>query len=219
MAELVSRGAASVVAGMRDPGKAPVWEVDDGRVHVARLDITDDESVLSVAGDHDIDLLINNAGIWGPIGLLAAPDLTTARLEMETNFFGTLRMCRAFVPTLRRSQGCIVNVLSIGALASVPLAGSYAASKAAALSLTQALRAELADDGVCVHAVIAGKIASDMARGREQSAAPPADVATAILDGVEQGDFMIYPDPQSQHIRQLAEAGGDALLDYLGAKR
>ena len=67
--------------------------------------------------------------------------------------------------------------------------------------------------------VIAGKIASDMARGRENEAASPAEVAASILEGVEQGEFMIYPDPQSRHVQDLAAAGGDTLLDYLGAKR
>ena len=219
VSELLARDTRTVVAGVRGPAGPRPASFADARVTMAKLDVTDDADVESAAHLWDIDLLINNAGVWGPVSLLAAADLSTARREMETNYFGTLRMCRAFAPGLRRAQGTIINILSISALASMPAAGSYSASKAAALSLTQALRAELADDHVAVHAVIAGKIHSDMAGGRARGGALPGEVAAAILDAVENDQFMIFPDPQAQLVAELAAADQDALLAFMGSRR
>ena len=91
----------------------------------------------------------------------------------------------------------MVNVVSIGALAAVPVLPAYSISKAAALSLTQSQRALLAGHGVSVHAVMPGPIDTDMVRDLDIPKAPPADVANAALDGVEQGEEEI-PDPMSQ---------------------
>ena len=88
---------------------------------------------------------MNNAGINHHQGVLAATDLEAARAEMETNYFGTLAMCRAFAPVLKANGGgAVINMLSILARVNLPAMGSLCASKAAALSLTQCVRAELA---------------------------------------------------------------------------
>ena len=83
----------------------------------------------------------------------------------EETYFGIYDLTTAFLPALRRSQGAVVNILSIVALAPLPLIASYSISKAAAFSLTQSLRAFLAGQGVRVHAVLTGPVDTDMNRG------------------------------------------------------
>src|SRR5436309_13362633 len=99
---------------------------------------------------------------------------------------------------LTRSRGVIVNVVSVGAVAAIPFLPAYSTSKAAALSLTQSLRALLAGKGVSVYAVLPGPIDTDMVRDLDLPKTPPEDVARAMLDSVEWGDEDIFPDPMSQ---------------------
>jgi NAD(P)-dependent dehydrogenase (short-subunit alcohol dehydrogenase family) len=109
--------------------------------------------------------------------------------------FGTYDVTHAFLPALTRSQGAIVNNLSLMALAPLPLTPAYAISKAAAFNLTQSLRALLAGRGVRVHAVLTGPTDTDMTRGFDIPKASPQSVAKAIFDGVEAGEEDIFPTP------------------------
>jgi NAD(P)-dependent dehydrogenase (short-subunit alcohol dehydrogenase family) len=123
------------------------------------LDITDDQSVAAVAAQGaDVTLLVNNAGINLRSPFIAAPSMAAARREMETNYLGTLAMCRAFAPALVRNTAfggsAIVNMLSILAKVTLPNLGSYCATKAALLRLTEGVRAELGPKGVDVLAVM-----------------------------------------------------------------
>jgi short-subunit dehydrogenase len=93
------------------------------------------------------------------------------------------------------------------ALAALPLTPAYSASKAAAFSLTQSLRALLAGRGVTVHAVLTGPVDTDMTRGFDIPKAAPESVAQAILDGVEDGEEEIFPDPMSQAMAEGWRSG------------
>jgi NAD(P)-dependent dehydrogenase (short-subunit alcohol dehydrogenase family) len=115
--------------------------------------------------------------------------------HLAVNLFGTWAVTQAFLPLLTRSGGAIVNNVSLMALAALPLTPAYSASKAAAFSLTQSLRALLAGRGVTVHAVLTGPVDTDMTRGFDIPKASPASVARAIFDGVEAGEEDIFPDP------------------------
>src|SRR5262249_57615236 len=111
-----------------------------------------------------VSLLVNNAGVMKASAFIEAPDLDAARLEMETNYFGTLNMCRAFAPLLAANGGgAIVNMLSVASFYTNPFTASYGASKAAAWSLTNGIRTELHYRGTLVVAVHAAFIATDMA--------------------------------------------------------
>jgi short-subunit dehydrogenase len=103
---------------------------------------------------------------------------------------------------LKRSKGAIVNNLSLLALAPLPLTPAYSISKAAALSMTQSLRALLADHGVMVHAVFTGPVDTDMTRGFEIPKASPESVAQGIFDGLQNGEEDIFPDSLSQSIAE-----------------
>jgi short-subunit dehydrogenase len=104
------------------------------------------------------------------------------------------------LPFLTDSRGAIVNVLSLGAVAAVPFNPDYSISKAAALSLSQSLRAVLAGRGVSVHVALPGPVDTDMTRGLDIPKASPEAVARAIVDGVERGEEEIFPDPMSASI-------------------
>jgi NAD(P)-dependent dehydrogenase (short-subunit alcohol dehydrogenase family) len=146
-----------------------------------------------------LDVLINNSGI-APYDDLSDPAVIEQTLAV--NFFGPFNVTRAFLQLLKRSKGAIVNNLSLMALAPLPLTPAYAISKAAALSMTQSLRALLAAHGVTVHGVFPGPVDTDMTRGFEIPKASPESVAQGIFDGLANGEEDIFPDPLSQSIAE-----------------
>ena len=134
---LLDAGARRVYAAARNRQTLATLAQRDSRVIPVALDITDDSSVQAAAAQLiDIDLLVNNAGAELGARLIGALDLSAARQEMEVNYFGLLRMSRAFAPILAANGGgTLINVLSILAPVASPAAGSYSASKASALSV------------------------------------------------------------------------------------
>ena len=193
--EALRRGAARIYAGTRQPLVAA-----DGRVTPLRLDVTDAAQVeRAVAAVESLDILINNAGVAVSDDL---GDRAVLERHLAVNLLGTYAVTQAFLPKLIRSGGAVVNNVSMMALAPLPLTPSYAVSKAAAFNLTQSLRALLAGRGVTVHAVLTGPVDTDMTRGFEIPKASPESVARAILDGVENGDEDIFPDPMSASVAE-----------------
>jgi NAD(P)-dependent dehydrogenase (short-subunit alcohol dehydrogenase family) len=188
--EALRRGATRVYAGTRQPLAHP-----DARVTPLTLDVTNPAQVQRAAGQvESLDVLINNAGIWLSDDL---SDRAGLDQHLAINLFGTYGVTRAFLPLLVRSQGTIVNNVSLMALAPLPLTPAYAISKAAAFSLTQSLRALLAGQGVRVHAVLTGPTDTEMTRGLDIPKSPPEAVARGIFDGVENDEEDIFPDPMS----------------------
>jgi NAD(P)-dependent dehydrogenase (short-subunit alcohol dehydrogenase family) len=188
--QALERGARRVYAGARQPFTHPA-----SRVTPLLLDVTDAAHVEAAAkAVDDLDVLVNNAGqaAYGDLG-----DRAVLEQQLAVNLFGPYAVTQAFLPSLIRSRGVVVNVLSLAALASVPVMPAYSVSKAAALSLTQGLRALLGAHGVRVHAVLAGPLDTDMTRDLDIPKALPAAVAQAILDSVNAGEDDIFPDPLS----------------------
>lgn len=196
---LLSQGCQTIYAAARKPERVrDLVDQGGGRVKALQLDITDPRQCAAAAkAAGDIDLLINNAGSLASYGLL---DASRDQLERDfaVNFFGTLEMTRAFAPALERTGGALVNVLTLVSLASMPGIGGYSASKAAAFSMTQALRGELHSRGVRVFGVYPGAVDTDMIRAFEMDKAAPADVARRTLDGVLRDEEDIFPDPMSE---------------------
>jgi len=193
--EALRRGAKRVYAGTRG-----TFDITDERVRPLMLDVTESEQIeLAVRQVGSLDVLINNSGI-APFDDLSDPDVIERALAV--NFFGMYKVSRALLPKLKRSQGAIVNNLSLVALAPLPVVPAYSISKAAALSMTQSLRALLASEGVTVHGVFLGPIDTDMNRGFDIPKAPPESAAKGIFDGLENGEEDIFPDPVSQSIAE-----------------
>jgi NAD(P)-dependent dehydrogenase (short-subunit alcohol dehydrogenase family) len=140
--------------------------------------------------------------------------------DFAVNVFGTLATSKAFLPALERAgaagHAALVNVLSVVSLASMPAIGGYAASKAAAFSATQALRAELAARRIAVHAVVPGAIDTDMIRAMDGPKTSPGQVASAIVEGVELGLEDIAPDPFSRELLALWKRDPKAVERQLG---
>jgi NAD(P)-dependent dehydrogenase (short-subunit alcohol dehydrogenase family) len=191
--EALRRGAKKVYAGMRSRVQHP-----DKRVTPLTLDVTNASQIQhAVTMVNTLDVLINNAGI------AIYDDLSSFEVLEQTfavNFFGLFRVTNAFLPLLKRSRGAIINNVSLAGLAALPIIPSYSTSKAAALNLTQSLRALLADQGVTIHAAVIGPVDTDMNRGLEIPKAAPESAAAGIFDGLEKGEEEIFPDPVSHSI-------------------
>ena len=198
--ELLDRGVQKVYAAARDTDTV---DISDERVVPVRLDITSADAVESAAHRcADVSLVINNAGAMLQTPFLAAPDTSSARIEMETNYFGTLTMCRAFAPVLAdHDGGAVVNILSVVSWYAVPFNASYCASKSAEWALTNALRVELRAQGTLVVGVHAGFIDTDMAATVAQEKISPRDVAAQGLEAVEHGRPEVLTDEWTRHVK------------------
>ncbi len=142
-------------------------------------------------------MLVNNAGVLA-FGGAVDGDLELVERDLATNYLGTLRVTQAFIPILEANgPSAIANVLTLVALAPVRGMAGYAASKAAAHSMTQALRAELTGRGIEVIGAYPGGIDTDMLAGVEAEKADPGVVAARIVAGVEAADTVIWPDDAS----------------------
>ncbi len=200
---LVKADATRIYATARnvDSLKDVVAIAPDRIVPIA-LDVTNLEQITAIAQTaQDVNLLINNAGVSGTGGFFAAASLETARWEMETNYFGSLNIIRAFAPILKQNGGgAIVNLLSIASIVNVPVFASYSASKAALYSLTQGVRAELVEQGTLVVGVFPGPVDTAMAENVPLDKVPPIQIAQATLQAVAQRVEDVQPDPVSQQV-------------------
>lgn len=201
-------GARDVFAGARKAEDIERLQSDAQAINAPitsfKLDVTIEEDIRLAAALGSVDILVNNAGVAG-YGNPLQMDFTDAAEEMNVNYFGALRMARAFAPAMiAQGHGVIVNVATAFAKVNLPLVGTYCASKAALLSLGQALRAYLSDKGVLVTTVMPTTIDTDMAKGanvpkmttafvageilrhiREETIDPPiGDEAKGLLDGL-----------------------------------
>jgi NAD(P)-dependent dehydrogenase (short-subunit alcohol dehydrogenase family) len=207
-AQLVERGAKVYAAARRPetidvPGVVPV-----------QLDITDPESVAraaSLAGD--VNVLINNAGVSTKSSLLTGP-MDDVRLEMETHYFGTLSVSRAFAPIIEANGGgAILNVLSVLSWLHAPAFGAYSATKAASWAMTDALRQELAPRGVHVAALHVGFMDTDMAAFvPADQKTDPSVVAKLALDGLFAGEPEILADDASRSVKAQLSATPEGLV-------
>jgi NAD(P)-dependent dehydrogenase (short-subunit alcohol dehydrogenase family) len=209
-AELLARGA-KVYAGARNPAS-----VDLPGVIPIQLDVTDPASVAAAAREAtDVTLLINNAGSSTGADLLTG-DLDKIQLELDTHYFGTLSMIRAFAPHIAANGGgTILNVLSALSWFSSPEAGAYSAAKSAEWSLTNAVRQQLAEQRIRVSALHVGYMDTDMTEGIDAPKSDPAAIAKLALDGIVADDYEIVADEVSRTVRAGLSVGVSALYPSL----
>jgi NAD(P)-dependent dehydrogenase (short-subunit alcohol dehydrogenase family) len=204
--EALRRDAKRVYAGTRRPLVHP-----DERVTRLTLDVTDPAQIQRAVEEvGSLDVLVNNAGVALPAEL---SDRAALERHLAVNLFGTWGVTEAFLPLLTRTGGTVVNVVSVAALAAVPVLPAYSISKAAAFSLSQSLRALLAGQGVSVHAVMGGPIDTDMVRDLDIPKTPQQAVARGIFDGVERGEEEIFPDPMSEKMADSWRTGAAKALE------
>lgn len=218
-------GAAKVYVGTREAKNAQhLVDEHPDRVVALELDVSKPEQIAAAAAKcQDVSILVNNAGQFSMQTLLGAPDLSAARAEMETNYFGPLAMCRAFAPILgRHSESAIANVLSAGGIVAVPGMGGYSPSKFAGRAMTTCVRAELAPQNTSVTALIVGSVDTRMASHVEGFKESPATIAEAGLKAIRKGadevdtDFMavdvranLARDPKALEIAMRRSLSGE----------
>lgn len=181
-----------------------LWDFDDrqlaetapalgtrGTVAPIVIDVTDEEAVVAAARETEsvlgaVDLLVNNAGIGGPIVQTWEYDVATFRRVLDVNVTGVYLCCKALVPGMReRNYGRIVNIASIAGKEGNPNAAHYSASKAGVIGLTKSLAKELASKNISVNAIT------------------PAAAKTAIFDQLKQEhiDFMLSKIPRARFVK------------------
>ena len=205
---LAARGAARIYAAdLAASGAGLEQKFPSAPLVALDLDITHEDAVARAAAEcPETTLLINNAGVNLRSAFIAADSMDAARREMDTNYFGTLAMCRAFAPVLRANGGgAIINMASILGKIANPALGSYCASKAALLRLTEAIRAELAGQRTHVMAVMPWAVDTPMSGPFPGSKSSPAEVACAVLDALEKDEEDVTIHEMSEDInRRLA---------------
>jgi NAD(P)-dependent dehydrogenase (short-subunit alcohol dehydrogenase family) len=196
--EVLARGARKVYAAARDP-----LAITQPGVQALRLDVNKPEDVAAAAAlASDVTLVINNAGIAQPGGFLAADSEDVTRRIFETNFFGVLRMSKAFAPILKANGGgALLNVLSVASWLNGGELAAYAASKSAAWSLTNALRIELAAQKTQVLGLHMAYVDTDLTRGLEAPKSSPEEIAQRALDGIESGADEVLADATAQRVK------------------
>lgn len=205
---LQAAGAAKIYAAARRiESLDELVKSDPARIISVQLDVTKLDQVTEAATlCSDVNLLINNAGVTRDNGVISAPNIDSARLEMDTNYFGTMAMCRAFAPILKANGGgAIVNIVSLLGKINLPFMGTYCASKAAELSLTQCVRAELASQKTLVIAVMPGTVDTDFAKYYPPPKVAPVEVVKVALQAVIDENEDVYPGEQASYL-------ADALL-------
>ena len=200
---LLARGARKVYAGARDPAS-----VTFPGVEAIRLDVTKPDDIGAAAAHaRDVTLVINNAGVAEPGAFLAPDSEAQARRQFEVNFYGMLRMSRAFAPVLgANGGGGFLNVLSIVSWINGGQLAAYAASKSAAWSLTNALRHELASQHTQVTALHMAFVDTDLARGLDGPKTSPETIVARALDGLEAGLEEVLADERTRMVKQALTA-------------
>lgn len=203
--EFLRRGAARVYATARAPKPS-----DDPRVVSVELDVTKADSVAALADTAaDADIVVNNAGILGASKLLEA-DIEEIREVFETNYFGALRIAKAFAPVLAANGGgALVDIAS--ALSWLGGFGGYGDSKAALWLATNSLRIELEKQGTLVTAAHLGYTDTEMTSNFDVPKNDPRDVAHQIVDGVERGAVEVLADDLSRHVKAALSGPVEAL--------
>jgi len=207
--ELLARGARKVYAGARDPSS-----VTQPGVEAIRLDVTKpDEVAAAAARAGDVTLVINNAGVGRQGGFLSADSEEVTRRQFETNFFGMLRMSKAFAPVLAANGGgALLNVLSIVSWMNGGQLAAYAASKSAAWSLTNSLRHELAAQKTQVLALHMAFVDTDLVRAIAGPKTSPEEIVKRALDGLEAGLQEVLADERTQLVKQGLTAATPSYL-------
>ncbi len=207
---LAKAGADLIWVGHAEPWKKlPGVEAIAALPQVTRvpLDLTNGRSVSELAGAiaGKVDIVINNAEVHRTQGVASRRGTDVARAEMDINYFGLLRLAQEFGPALkgRGADGqsnaiAWVNLLSIFALSNFPSHGTFSASKAAAYSLAQCLRAEMRPAGIRVLNVFPGPIDDEWNQLMPPPKVAPAALASAIVKGLRDGLEDLYPGDVAQ---------------------
>lgn len=197
--EALARGARKVYAGARDPASVTLPGVES-----IELDVNHPGQVAAAARRcGDVTLVINNAGIANLGGFLAEGSIDAARAQMETNFFGPLRVSQAFAHILAsHGGGALLNVLSVASWINSPVLSVYGASKSAAWALTNGLRNDLRAQGTQVLGLHMGFVDTELTHGIEMPKSTPEDIVRRAFDALEAGADEVLGDELTQQVKR-----------------
>lgn len=211
----IRQGAKKVYLAVRNPASTKeLKEAYGDKVMTLQADLADAASIERLASDaKDVDIVVNNAGILIPATALSADAEAAFSKELDVNVFGLLRVANAFADTLEANKGAFVQLNSVASIKNFSGFATYCASKAAAYSLTQALRNDFAKRGVSVLSVHPGPIATDMAKNAGFDDAPAASVvADGIVEALAAGEFHLFPDDMAKDFEAAYKSFSDAIV-------
>jgi NAD(P)-dependent dehydrogenase (short-subunit alcohol dehydrogenase family) len=214
----INSGAAKVYAAVRDPASAkPLVDQFGSKVVPIKLDLSDAQTILDAAKKAtDVQVVVNNAGILKTASPLDSHAIQSLLAEFDVNVFGLLRVAQAFAGTLKANGGgAFVQLNSVVSIKTFPDFATYCASKAAAYSITQALRDKLGAQGTAVLSVHPGPIATDMAAtaGLQDVADPPSVVGDGIVAALKAGDFHLFPDTMAKQIGGAYQSFAEGIVE------
>lgn len=214
----LEKGASKVYATYRSEANREALAELDERVIPVHLDLSNQATIKQLSQSvPELDVLINNAGVFSGADLLGDTE-KQLRNDVETNFFGTLSVTKALLASLKKSShSAIVNLSSVAGLAAMPSFGGYSVSKAAVHSMTQSLRGKLKSEGISVHGVYPGPVATRMTEGMEMGTTPASVVAEKILEGIENAIEEIFPDAMSEQVGPLFLSSPKSLEENFAA--
>ena len=201
----LDNGAKKVYLAVRDLASTSnlVKKYGD-RVSTIKLDLAKPQTIIDAANTaSDAEIVVNNAGVLTSTTPLDSNTIESLNFEMDINVGGLIRMAQAFAPVLKQNGGgALIQLNSVASMKNFVPFTTYSASKAAAYSVTQSLKELLSEQGTAVISVHPGPIATDMgeAAGLSEIAESPTLVADAIIAGLKQGVFHIFPDTMAKQI-------------------
>lgn len=215
----LKKGAKKVYAAVRNPDTAaPLAKKYSKRIEVINLNLEKPETIIAAAQRaEDVDVVVNNAGVNTRSTPMDTNSIKSIDFEMEVNVKGLIRMAQAFAPVLKKNGGGIfIQINSVASVKSfVPIA-TYSASKAAAYSITQALRDQLSEQGTFVMSVHPGPIATDMIAAAPEIleiADSPEIVADSIITALNIGAFHVFPDKMAREIKKAYQNFAENIIE------
>jgi len=207
----VHEGVAKIYAGVRNLESAdPLLKEYGTQVVPVVIDLNQPKTIEQAAQvANDVEIVMNNAGVLYKTSPLSTNAIEKLQAEIEINVFGLMRMAQAFAPILKNNGGgAFVQMNSIASMKSFASFATYSASKAAAYSITQALRELLAEQGTLVLSVHPGPIATTMAdqAGLGELAEPPELVSEGIVAALKTGQFHLFPDTMAKQVGEAYDS-------------
>ncbi|WP_375477620.1 SDR family oxidoreductase [uncultured Nostoc sp.] len=201
----IEHGATKVYAAVRKLNSvSSLVEQYGDRIVPIQIDLSDPQSIVAAAQTaKDVQIVINNAGVFQGGTLLAEDAIAALEFQMNINVYGLIYMAQAFAPVLKANGGGVfAQINSVASLKGFRDSATYSASKAAAYSITQVLRELLSEQGTFVLSVHPGPITTDMsdAAGLSEITQPPALVADGIIKALKAGDFHVFPDSRAKQM-------------------
>ena len=214
----LENGAKKVYAAVRDTNSANSLISQYGdRVEAVQLDLANPQSIIDAASTaNDVEVVVNNAGVLTSTTPLDDNALESLNFEMDVNVGGLIRMAQAFAPTLKKNGGgALIQLNSVASIKNFTPFSTYSASKAAAYSVTQSLKDLLGEQNTQVMSVHPGPIATDMGNdaGLGDIAEPASLVADAIVEGLKQSDFHVFPDTMAKQIESAYHSFAENIVE------